>query len=153
VNMESEDEAGVVTTGTDTLSGQTEDTSRVLLSWRDVELGLANDDSYDVVLHEFAHVIDHHLGGRLTSPAEGDPDWHAVLAAEYAQLCTAVDAGSETLIDPYGAEDLVEFFAVSTECFFGLPEALRTRHPGLYAALARLYQLDPATWPDAGPEA
>ena len=43
----------------------------------------------------------------------------------------------------------MEFFAVSTETFFGLPAALRTQHPGLYAALARLYQLDPAAWPES----
>lgn len=150
VTQESMDEDGVVTQGTDVLSGQTEDTSRVLLSWNDIELGHARDDGYDVVLHEFAHVIDHHLDGRLTRRGgKGDASWHEVLEAEYETLCRQVDAGEETLIDPYGAEDPVEFFAVATEAFFGRAVQLREHHPGLYAALCRLYLLDPAGWPDA----
>jgi protein-glutamine gamma-glutamyltransferase len=149
VSQETEDDAGVVTRATEVLSGQTEDTSRVLLSWSDIELGHARDDGYDVVLHEFAHVIDHHLDGRLTrrdGAGTDDGDWHDVLEREYAALCREVDAGVETLIDPYGAEDPVEFFAVSTEVFFGWAAALRERHPGLYGALSRLYRLDPAAW-------
>lgn len=149
VTQEFEDEDGVVTRATEVLSGQTEDTSRVLISWRDVELGHARDDGYDVVLHEFAHVIDHHLDGRLTRrDGAGEPGWHDELEREYGILCREVDAGAETLIDPYGAEDPVEFFAVSTEAFFGRAAALRARHPGLYSALSRLYRLDPAAWPE-----
>jgi Mlc titration factor MtfA (ptsG expression regulator) len=154
VTRDTEDEDGVVTHATEVLSGQTEDTSRVLLSWRDIELGHARDDGYDVVLHEFAHVIDHHLDGRLTrrdGAADADSaDWHDVLEREYESLCNEVDAGAETLIDPYGAEDPVEFFAVCTEVFFGQAVALRERHAGLYGALSRLYRLDPAAWLEAG---
>jgi MtfA peptidase len=94
-------------------------------------------------------VIDHHLDGRLTRrDGAGEPGWHDELEGEYAILCREVDAGAETLIDPYGAEDQVEFFAVSTEAFFGRAAALRSRHPGLYSALSRLYRLDPAAWPE-----
>jgi Mlc titration factor MtfA (ptsG expression regulator)/transglutaminase-like putative cysteine protease len=149
VTRESVDEDGVVTEGTEVLSGQTEDTSRVLLSWDDVEQGHARDGGYDVVLHEFAHVIDHHLDGRLTRrDGDADASWHEVLEREYGALCREVDAGSETLIDPYGAEDPAEFFAVATETFFGRSAELRQRHAGLYSALARLYRLDPAAWRD-----
>lgn len=58
--------------------------------------------------------------------------------------CTAVDAGEDTLIDPYGAEDPAEFFAVATEAFFERSRALRARHAELYRVLADLYALDPA---------
>ncbi len=148
VPVQSEDEAGVVTVGSDTLSGQTEDVSRVLLSWKDVAATFEGGSDYNVVLHEFAHVIDHALAGTL-SRREGsnDTDWHDVLETEYEALCAEVDAGAQTLIDPYGAEDQVEFFAVSTETFFGASLVLRERHPRLYAALARLYDMDPADWP------
>lgn len=149
VPQHTEDEAGVVTLRSDVLSGQTEDTSRVLLSWQDIEAGIAGPAGYNVVLHEFAHVIDHALSGTLSRrDGEGDANWHDVFEAEYEALCAEVDQGAGTLIDPYGAEDPAEFFAVCTETFFELPRDLRELHPRLYAALARLYRLEPADWGD-----
>ncbi len=144
-----EDEDGVVTEGQDVLSGQTVDTSRILISWADVLHGIQANDGYNVVLHEFAHLLDHEVGGEL-SRREGRSraSWHDVLEAEYETLCAAVDAGEDTLIDPYGAEDPAEFFAVCTETFFELPGALRLRHPPLYAILADFYGVEPARWTD-----
>lgn len=151
VAQESEDEDGVVTMAEDVLSGQTEDTSRVLLSWKDVQEGFRDGHDYNVVLHEFAHVIDHTLAGRVSRrQGEGDAAWHDAFEVEYEALCAEVDAGKPTLVDPYGAEDPAEFFAVCTETFFGMPVALRAQHPRLYGALARLYDMDPADWPGAG---
>ena len=149
VTQEFEDEAGVITRGTDVLSGQTEERHRVLLSWRDIETGWRSSEPYNVVLHEFAHLLDHSLDGRITRrEGDVDADWHEVLEREYQGLCAAVDAGEATLIDPYGAEDPVEFFAVCVEVFFEQPGALRARHAGLYGQLVRLFQLDPARWSD-----
>ena len=141
------DEAGVVTEGERPLSGQTEDDTRILISWADVKTGLETGDGYNVVLHEFAHFLDHVSDGALSGA--GGETWRATFDAEYEALCAAVDAGEETLIDPYGAEDEAEFFAVCTEVFFELPEHLRERHPALYDALARFYGLDPAAWVDS----
>ncbi len=131
---------GVVTEGGRALSGQTLDTDRIVLSWRDVEDAATRDDGYNVVIHEVVHYLDHVGGGRAS--AQG-----GALAAEYRALCDAVDRGEETLIDPYGAEDPVEFLAVSAELFFEQPLELRHEHPALYAALREAFQLDPAAWP------
>jgi Mlc titration factor MtfA (ptsG expression regulator) len=135
------DEAtGVVTEGGRALAGQTVETDRIVLSWRDVEDAAARDDGYNVVIHEVVHYLDHVGGGRAS--AQG-----GALAAEYAALCDAVDRGEDTLIDPYGAEDPVEFLAVSAELFFERPHDLRRGHPALYAALLEAFRLDPAAWP------
>ena len=153
VQQRHEDEAGVVTEGSEALSGQTEDTDRILLSWADIERGFAGDAGYNVVLHEFAHLLDHVVGGELSRrPGRAESSWHDVMEAGYDALCVAVEAGEETLIDPYGAEDPAEFFAVCTELFFELPAELRHRHPELYAALADFYGTDPATWPADQPD-
>ncbi len=135
-----DDDTGVVTEGIRALSGQTIDTDRIVLSWQDVEDGLQRDDGYNVVVHEFAHHLDHATGGRFT---QSDP----ALRAGYDDLCDAVDRGEETLIDPYGAEEPAEFFAVLAEAFIGMPRELRAQHPDLYAAMRRTLQLDPADWP------
>jgi MtfA peptidase len=149
VQESEEDETGVVTEGSRVLSGQAFDTDRIVLSWTDV-LG-SGTDGYNVVLHEFAHYLDHSAGSALS---QSDPRrlalqrWHAVLDREYRALCAAVDRGQETLIDPYGAEDPAEFVAVATEAFFECAPQLRTRHPALYRELREFYGLDPAAWGD-----
>jgi hypothetical protein len=97
------------------------------------------DDGYNVVIHEFTHFLEQ------TRPG-GDPTAHAELEAAYAELCDAVDRGEPTLLDPYGAEDLTEFLAVSAELFFSLPAELLDHHPDLYRLLATSFALDPAAW-------
>ncbi len=151
VEERDEDEAGVVTEATRALSGQTFATSRIVLSWRDAQESGGAGEAYNVVLHEFAHYLDHSVGGALTSPSthRSLETWHAVLEREYDALCDALDRGEPTLIDPYGAEHLEEFFAVATETFFEQPRELQRRHPHLYSELSGFYALDPADWPDA----
>ncbi|MGQ0836867.1 MAG: zinc-dependent peptidase [Gammaproteobacteria bacterium] len=144
-----EDESGVVTEGEHALSGQTLDTDRIVLSWRDVQESGVGDDAYNVVLHEFAHYLDHSLEGAITAPLKEQrelAEWHRGLLHEYEALCGAVERGEDTLIDPYGAEEPAEFFAVATETFFEQPRELARHHPALYAALRDFYALDPARW-------
>jgi Mlc titration factor MtfA (ptsG expression regulator) len=152
VDESDEDEAGVVTQGTRALSGQTLDTSSVVLSWRDVLDSGDEDVVYNVVLHEFAHFLDHSVGGLLTATAgrhRALESWHAVLEREYETLRDAAGRGEDTLIDPYGAEDPAEFFAVATEAFFEAPLEFEQLHAALYRELAEFYGLDPARWPGA----
>jgi len=136
-----DDETGVVTEGWRTLSGQSVDGERIVLSWRDVEEAEHRDDGYNVVIHEFTHFLEQ------TRPG-GDPAAHKALETAHEELCDAVDRGDETLLDPYGAEDLTEFLAVAAEMFFSRPADLRAHHPSLYGILRVSFALDPASWPD-----
>jgi Mlc titration factor MtfA (ptsG expression regulator) len=70
--------------------------------------------------------------------------WRRVLGEEFHGFCDRVDAGEETLLDPYGAESVDEFFAVASEVFFVAPGQLQLEHPQLYALLAGYYRQDPA---------
>ena len=135
-----DEETGVVTEGWRTLSGQSVDGERIVLSWRDVEEAEHRDDGYNVVIHEFTHFLEQ------TRPG-GDPAAHKALEAAHEELCDAVDRGDDTLLDPYGAEDLTEFLAVAAEMFFSRPSDLRTHHPSLYGILRVSFALDPASWP------
>lgn len=147
VTQRFEDESGVVTEGEDVLAGQSIDTSRIVLSWADVEEDLQRDDGCNVVLHEFAHLLDHAADGVLSQRDGSQPSrWHDAWEAAYEALCDAIDAGEDTLVDPYGSEDPAEFFAVCTEAFIGLPQEFQARHADLYDLLRRGYGLDPATW-------
>ncbi len=141
------EEHGVVTERERTLAGQSWDTSRILLSWRDVR---DSGDGYNVVIHEFAHYLDHEEGAANGAPLlDGPRDyarWAEVMQQAFAALEARTEAGEDTLLDPYAVEDEAEFFAVASEAFFELPRELRAEHPQLYAELAGFYRLDPALW-------
>lgn len=95
----------------------------------------------NVVIHEFAHQFAD--TEPLFFPRERVRAWETLFEKEMARL-RAGDAAS--ILDDYGAEDAAEFFAVCTEAFFGTPQELRRAHPEIYAALAEIYALDPASW-------
>jgi hypothetical protein len=143
------DDAGVVHEYDEVLTGEAQHGGPLMLSWRDVrEAGESAQWAYNVVIHEFAHVID--MGDGL---ADGVPplpdarsmrDWLGVIELEYERFCRRVDDGDATLLDPYGAEAISEFFAVAAEAFFVQPEAMRDEHPWLYPLLARYFMQDPA---------
>jgi len=120
----------------------------VVLAWDEVEKSARHSaDGYNVVLHEFAHQLDQEDGVADGAPILSQRDlyerWAEVLSAEYDQLKRDLKRRRNTLIDPYGATDAAEFFAVATETFFETPDKMHRRHPDLYQALRDYYQQDP----------
>jgi len=146
---ETADEAGVVHAWDEALSGEAMHGGPVMLAWRDVhEAGRSADAGYNVVVHEFAHVIDMRAG-LTVDPQGADPRtargaWLRSLAREYRRFRGRVEREVETFLDPYGAETLEEFFAVAAEAFFVAPQALRDEQPRTYALLATFFRQDPA---------
>jgi Mlc titration factor MtfA (ptsG expression regulator) len=146
------DDSGIWTESDDSLLGHTQrDLRAIVLSWDDVRAGAADpDDGSNLVLHEFAHQLDFEDGSTDGTPALDSGaqvrSWAEVLGRELDALREAADAGESTLLDPYGAEDPAEFFAVATETFFERGADLRRRHPQLYDELHRYYRQDPARW-------
>jgi MtfA peptidase len=152
---EVEDPDGVVHVYDEPLSGEAMQGGPIMLSWRDVQIrshkGTGDESTgpaYNVVIHEFAHVLDMEDG-----VADGVPvlplglpraQWQAVLSCAYAAFVQRVEAGEASTIDPYGAESLEEFFAVASEAFFVSPQALREESPALYDLFVRFYAQDPA---------
>jgi Mlc titration factor MtfA (ptsG expression regulator) len=146
VQREEMDASGVVHEYNDELSGEAWPGGPVILSWQDVKLRAAG---YNVVIHEFAHKLHMSRGHMDDFPlphAHMDRErWLAAWDAAYDEFCAQVDRGVDTVIDPYASEQPAEFFAVLSEAFFTLPQAVRSIYPELYAQLAQFYQQDPAT--------
>ncbi|HEU0225421.1 MAG TPA: M90 family metallopeptidase [Steroidobacteraceae bacterium] len=141
------DEHGVVTEESRVLAGESWDVSRVILSWEDVDSRGAPGEAYNVVIHEFAHYLDHESGGAPWIAGSGARRrWFRQLDAELARLREQAQSGERTFLDPYAAEDRGEFFAVASEAFFEEPAAFARELPELYRALADVYRLDPAGW-------
>jgi hypothetical protein len=145
----SADEDGVVHEYDEVLSGEAVEGGPVMLSWRDVRAsGASAAAGYNVVVHEFAHVLD--MGDGV---ADGVPvlppglprsEWSAVLQAEYEAFCARLDRDEPTALDPYAGHAPEEFFAVASESFFVDPHAMGAEHPRLYALFRRFYAQDPA---------
>lgn len=144
------DDDGIVHHYDETLAGEAMEGGPVMLSWRDVEdAGESASWGYNVVVHEFAHVLDMRDGAADGVPLLSDRDarerWVRVIDAAYEAFAKRIDAGEETLLDPYGAESVDEFFAVSSEHFFVAPHDLIDEAPEMYELLARYYRQDPAS--------
>jgi len=161
VNRSRPDEYGLVTDRRHVLAGESWSDGRVILSWSSVERSVADfSDGFNVVLHEFAHQLDHQDGatnGVPPLPSAADyQQWAAVFSAEFKRLQTVAQAVnvepgmagrlSGEVLDLYGASDPAEFFAVATESFFEQSAALADRHPELYQQLLRYYGVDPREW-------
>lgn len=143
------DEDGVVHHYDEPLSGEAMEGGPVTLSWQDVaEAGDSAEWGYNVVVHEFAHVLDMRDGqadGMPPLPSRtAQAKWNAVFGVHYEAFCAQVDAGEETLLDPYGAEAPGEFFAVACEAFFVAPLQLQAAHAEVYTLLRQFFQQDPA---------
>lgn len=123
----------------------------VILAWDHV-LGQAKDlrGNHNVVLHEFAHQLDqedgHSDGAPLLDSGKQYVHWAKHLGEVYKELQERVAHGCPSFLDPYGATNPAEFFAVTTETFFENPIALQKHYPKLYRELANYYQLDPVQW-------
>jgi Mlc titration factor MtfA (ptsG expression regulator) len=151
VEDEVHDEDGLVTRRRRELSGEAWDAHRIILSWDDVtEAAERPAEGYNVVLHEFAHHLDAE-GLGLANTSRNPANWHAEMIEEFEQHRAAVDRDEDTWLDPYGAEDETEFFAVVTEEFLECPVELREVHPRLYALMQDFYGIDPAAWIQARP--
>ncbi len=145
------DPIGIVTEGEVSRLGESWSSGTVVLAWDSVAHG-ARDilDGQNVTFHEFAHQLDHEDG-----PTDGAPplanraayqSWARVFSANYQDFLNQLDSDKRTVLDPYGASEPAEFFAVATEAFFEKPRQLEKKRPELYQELKSYYQLDPAKW-------
>ncbi len=138
-----------------TLLGESWETGSVILSWESVLAGARNaDDGMNVTIHEFAHQLDQADGAADGVPILGSRDayrqWSEIFQREYEELVEEVNnrRGPEPFLDPYGATNPAEFFAVASETFFEEPRELKEEHSELYEQLRSFYGLDPAGWPE-----
>lgn len=141
--------AGTVIEGPEHRLGEAWHQGPVILSWPSVlAAGRPRNRGQNVVLHEFAHVLDmldHGIDGvPPLDSAEQYRTWDEVMRAEYEKLALRAEQGRPTLLDHYGAVNEAEFFAVATECFFERPVELAERQPRLYDVLRGFYHQDPA---------
>jgi Mlc titration factor MtfA (ptsG expression regulator) len=124
----------------------------VILSWDEIRANATEPGfGQNLVFHEFAHQLDMLNGAFDGTPNLGSNElsqrWGTIMDEEYRRLQRAERRHQETLLDPYGATDPAEFFAVATECFFDAPREMQRVYPDLYELFRDYFVQDPATWP------
>lgn len=137
----------VVSTSEQTRAGEAWSHGRVILAWSQCEHAIANPDGpHNVILHEFAHQLDY-LDGTADGapPLSGDDAlrWQDTMTKAWDHLRQRLEHHHLPWLDPYGATEPAEFFAVLTEAFFQQPDHLNQQQPDVYLALCRFYRLDP----------
>ncbi len=144
-------ELGLVSTNHIAMLGESWSQGKVVLAWDNVEHGVMNlRDGQNVVLHEFAHQLDHESGSTngapLLSTRGAYKSWAHVFSEEFEELQSDAVYGKKSLMDHYGATNPAEFFAVATETFFERPKEMATHHQALFQQLKEYYKLDPTDW-------
>ena len=123
----------------------------IVLSWVAIEpLTVAAHPVHNVILHEFAHALDH-----LDGLSDGTPplesrralaEWAEVFTRAFERLRNPAAIAQPNDIDPYGATNPAEFFAVVTEAFFTRPATLKLQHAELFERLREFFRQDPSAW-------
>jgi MtfA peptidase len=154
-------DSGVIEETLQARSGEAWQHGTVVLAWDAVRKG-ASDLGLgpNIVLHEFAHLLDFEdgrtdgaplldVGGSRAERKSRRASWTRVLGAEFEQLRAKVQDGNETVLNAYGATNPAEFFAVATESFFMNPHEMHEHHLELYEQLKGFFRQDPVLWTPA----
>lgn len=95
-------------------------------------------------IHEFVHLLDkadgetdgvpeHLLGKELIT------EWVNVVNEEMEKIMNG-----RSDINPYGATNKTEFFAVASEYFFQRPDLFKENHPQLFALMEKIFRQSPS---------
>lgn len=112
----------------------------MILSQQELRQSFSNKTGKNnTAIHEFVHLVD-----KTDGSIDGLPEvllqqqylvpWLRLMRHEIEQI---KDNNSD--INPYGASNESEFFAVASEYFFERPDLLREKHPELYDLLLKIF--------------
>ena len=116
----------------------------MILSQQQLRQAFINKTGKDnTAIHEFVHLVD-----KTDGDIDGVPAF--IMERKYIQPWLQLMRHEINLInedksdiDPYGATNEAEFFAVVSEYFFERPKLLKEKHPELYALLEKIFSKQP----------
>ncbi len=116
----------------------------MILSQFELRQAFTNKTGKDnTAIHEFVHLLD-----KTDGEIDGVPEYllHKKYIVPWLQLMqqeikNIIDDKSS--INPYGATNEAEFFAVVSEYFFERPALLKEQHPELYVLLQKIFNPTP----------
>jgi Mlc titration factor MtfA (ptsG expression regulator) len=116
----------------------------MILSRHELRQGFLNKTGKtNTAIHEFVHLVD-----KTDGSVDGVPEfllsrqyvvpWIELMHKEIKKIMA-----NRSDINPYGATNEAEFFAVVSEYFFERPDLLEDKHPELYEILVKIFKQDP----------
>lgn len=116
----------------------------MILSKQELRQGFFNKTGKtNTAIHEFVHLVD-----KTDGSVDGIPEffvdrqyvlpWLNLMRKEIEKIMN-----DNSDINPYGAINEGEFFAVAAEYFFENPELLENKHPELYKMLSSIFRQEP----------
>jgi Mlc titration factor MtfA (ptsG expression regulator) len=125
------------------VKGLTVGNGTVFLSWKDFLEGYAEaEDTYNLGLHEFAHVLRLEAQNRAFTDerlSEYFNQWEQIGQPDFLRIKTE----ENTFFRAYGGVNRSEFFSVCIENFFEVPQKFKQELPELYFHLCFLMKQDP----------
>jgi len=129
----------------------------VHLSWKYLEKTIGKgSDGQNLVLHEFAHVIDFSDDGKAQSipvprTSKDYKFWEGLVSDMHQKIVSAYEKGVEFPVRSYAGLQCdkgltPEIFSCGTSAFFERGESLKKECPEFYEALSGFYGMDPASW-------
>jgi len=119
----------------------------VIIAWDEVKKDIKS--KRNVVIHEFAHILDFEEGEINGIPPIEESkytEWSKIMFKEYEKfrqkLLKNRLLGKYSLIDKYAATNKAEFFAVLSEYYFKKPEILKKHFPKIYKELKNFYKIE-----------
>ena len=113
----------------------------MILSQHELRQAFINKTGKDnTAIHEFVHLLDKTDGDIDGIPAfildkKYIMPWLKLMQKEIQMI-----AENRSDINPYGATNEAEFFAVVSEYFFERPKLLKEKHPDLYELLEKIFR-------------
>ncbi len=118
----------------------------MIISQTSLRNGFANKtDKENTAIHEFIHLID-----KTDGEIDGIPEFllRKELVSPWLKLMLEKIQAikqKESDMNPYGATNEAEFFAVASEYFFERPILFQQKHPRLYELMEKIFRQSPVT--------
>ena len=113
---------------------------KMILSKRALRHGFENEsDKKNTAIHEFVHLVDKADGSIDGIPSALLDRQYTIPWIDLIQKKIEEIYEGESDINPYGATNKSEFFAVASEYFFERPKLLKSKHPKLYGLMERIF--------------
>ncbi len=129
----------------------------VNLSWNYLKQSIKKArDGHNLILHEFAHLIDFADDGIAQSIpvsriSKDFKPWQIIVDHEHNKLIRAYESGKNYSIRAYGGYESIkgdkpEIFSCGTSAFFERGTRLKRESPEIYNRFKEFYGIDPASW-------
>jgi Mlc titration factor MtfA (ptsG expression regulator) len=118
----------------------------MVLSQPSLRQGFTNNtDKNNTGIHEFVHLLDKTDGAVDGIPENLADKQHLLPWIKRMHENIQLIISNQSDINPYGATNEAEFFAVVSEYFFERPDLLQSNHPELYELLETIFRQHPAS--------